>query len=75
MIGITASASAGIFFGRGDIRPTIACPVAVGVLVGAYAGTRILSRLSNATVRKLFLPVIVYLAAAMMLRGLGVALP
>ena len=75
MIGITASASAGIFFGRGDIRPTIACPVAVGVLVGAYAGTRILSRLSNVTVRRLFLPVVAYLAVAMVLRGLGVSLP
>jgi uncharacterized membrane protein YfcA len=71
MIGITASASAAIYFGRGDIRPSIACPVAVGVLAGAYAGTRILSRLRNSTVRKLFLPVLVYLAVSMVLRGLG----
>jgi uncharacterized membrane protein YfcA len=75
MIGITASASAAMYFGRGDIRPVLACPVAVGVLVGAYVGTRLLTRLRNATVRKIFLPVIVYLAAAMVLRGLGVHLP
>jgi uncharacterized protein len=75
MIGITASASAVIYFGRGDIRPVLACPVAVGVLAGAYLGTRLLSRLRNTTVRRVFLPVIVYLSAAMMLRGLGLRIP
>jgi uncharacterized protein len=75
MIGITASASAAIFFGRGDIRPVLACPVAVGVLGGAYLGTRLLSRLRNTTVRKIFLPVLAYLAVAMVFRGLGAHLP
>jgi uncharacterized membrane protein YfcA len=75
MIGITASASAAIYFGRGDIRPLLACPVAVGILAGAYLGTRLLSRLRNTTVRKIFLPVLAYLATAMILRGLGIHLP
>jgi uncharacterized membrane protein YfcA len=72
MIGITAAASAGIYFSRGDIHPLIATPVAVGVLVGAPLGSMLTARLRNATLRKLFLPVIVYLAGAMILRGLGV---
>ena len=72
MIGITAAASAGVYFSRGDIHPLIAAPVAVGVLVGASVGTMIMARLRNATLRKVFLPVIVYLAGAMILRGLGV---
>src|SRR2546427_4935868 len=75
MIGITASASAAIYFGRGDIRPALACPVAVGVLAGAYIGTRLLARLRNTTVRKLFLPVIVYLSVTMILRGFGIRFP
>lgn len=72
MIGITAAASAGVYFGRGDIHPVIATPVAVGVLLGAYAGTRLIARLRNTTVRKLFLPVVLYLALSMLLRGFGV---
>ena len=72
MIGITAAASAGIYFTRGDIHPLIAAPVAVGVLVGAYLGTVVMARLRNATVRKVFLPVLIYLAISMLLRGLGV---
>ena len=72
MIGITAAASAGVYFSRGDIHPLIAAPVAVGVLVGASVGAIVMARLRNATLRKVFLPVILYLAGAMILRGLGV---
>jgi uncharacterized membrane protein YfcA len=74
MIGITAAAGAAIFFGRGDVHPLIAGPVAVGVLLGAYAGTYVLARLTNATVRRLFLIVVFYLSASMILRGLGLRL-
>src|SRR5689334_6179203 len=72
MIGLTAAASAGVYFGRGDIHPVIATPVALGVLVGSYGGTRIIGRLRNTTVRKLFLPIVLYLAVSMLLRGLGI---
>ena len=72
MIGLTAAASAGVYFGRGDIHPIIATPVALGVLVGSFIGTRVIGRLSNTTVRKLFLPIVLYLALSMLLHGLGV---
>src|SRR5207248_8012613 len=62
MIGITSAASAGVYFSRGDIHPLLAAPVAVGVLVGAAGGTRLMSRLRNTTVRKIFLPVLGWLA-------------
>src|SRR5207302_458668 len=69
MIGITSAASAGVYFARGDIHPMLAAPVAVGVLVGAAGGTRLMSRLRNTTVRKIFLPVLGWLAVSMILRG------
>lgn len=75
MIGITAAASAGIYFTRGDIHPLIVAPVALGVLLGAYLGTVVMARLRNATVRKVFLPVLIYLAASMILRSFGVHWP
>ena len=75
MIGITSAASAGIYFARGDIHPMLAAPVAVGVLIGAAGGTRLMSRLRNSTIRKAFLPVIAWLALSMILRGLGIGLP
>jgi uncharacterized protein len=75
MIGITSAASAGVYFARGDIHPMLAAPVAVGVLIGAALGTRLMARLRNTTVRKAFLPVLGWLAVSMILRGLGIGLP
>jgi uncharacterized membrane protein YfcA/uncharacterized membrane protein len=73
MIGVTAAASAGIYFERGDIPPLLAAPVALGVLLGALLGTRLLARLSNRTLRLIFLPVLAVIALEIVLRGLGVA--
>jgi len=72
MIGVTAAASAGIYFSRGDILPLVAAPVALGVLVGALLGARLLTHLSNKTLRLVFLPVIVISAVEMILHGLGI---
>jgi uncharacterized protein len=72
MIGVTAAASAGIYFWRGDVIPIIAAPVALGVLIGAMVGAKMLVRFRNQTVRKLFLPVLAAVAIEMFLRGLGV---
>ena len=74
MIGLTAAATAGIYWSRGDINVLIAGPVAIGVLAGAYLGTMLMARMRNTTVRKLFLPIVVYLALSMILRGLGIHL-
>ena len=72
MIGVTAAASAGIYFARGDVNPLIAAPVALGVLAGAAIGSRLLMRLHTLTLRKLFVPLMLLIALEMILRGLGV---
>lgn len=74
MIGVTAAASAGIYFSRGDIPPLIAAPVALGVLAGAFAGSHLLTRLSNKTLRLIFLPIMAVIAVQMVLRGFGVTI-
>src|SRR5579864_4837237 len=40
MIGVTAAASAGVYFRRGFIVPEIAMPVVTGVLLGSLVGAR-----------------------------------
>jgi uncharacterized membrane protein YfcA len=74
MIGVTAAASAGIYFARGDVQPLIAAPVALGVLLGALIGARLLMYLSNKTLRLIFIPVMTVVALQMVLRGLGISL-
>ncbi|MGI9060102.1 MAG: TSUP family transporter [Ktedonobacteraceae bacterium] len=73
MIGVTAAASAGIYFSRGDIPPLIAAPVALGILIGALIGARLLAHLSNKVLRIIFLVVIVVAAVEMVLHGVGIA--
>lgn len=70
MIGVTAAASAAIYFGRGDINPFIAAPVAAGVLAGATAGSRLLPRLRNSVVRGLFVVALLYVSIEMLRQGL-----
>ncbi len=72
MIGVTAAASAGIYFWRGDILPVVAAPVAIGVLVGATVGARLLVRFRNATVRWIFIVAMLGVSIEMLLRGLGI---
>ncbi len=72
MIGVTAAASAGIYFSRGDIAPLIAAPVALGILIGALVGARLLEHLSNKMLRIIFIPVIVVAAVEMILHGFGI---
>ncbi len=74
MIGVTAAASAGIYFSRGYVHPLIAAPVALGVLAGAWLGSRLLVRLRNTTLRKLFVPIMLVIAVQMVLKGVGVQL-
>jgi uncharacterized protein len=70
MIGVTASASAGAYFLRGDIRPEIAAPVAVGIIVGAWIGGRVMPRMPAQLIRRLFIVVMVLVSIQMIARGL-----
>jgi uncharacterized membrane protein YfcA len=70
MIGVTAAASAGIYFVRGEILPWLAAPVAVGSVAGAYLGTKILMRTSNERIRGLFILVLLGLAVKMFFTAL-----
>jgi uncharacterized membrane protein YfcA len=69
MIGVTAAASAGVFFMRGQINPFIAAPVAAGVLVGAVVGSRLLPRLQGKTLRLAFVVVLTWISLEMLYKG------
>ena len=71
MIGVTAAASAGIYFVRGDVDPVIVAPVALGILIGAFVGARTLGKARNPTVRKVFALVIAVAGIEMVLRAFG----
>jgi uncharacterized membrane protein YfcA len=71
MIGVTAAASAGIYYARGDVDPVIVAPVALGILIGSFIGTRLLMKVKNDTIRKIFAIVLAVSAIEMILRAVG----
>lgn len=71
MIGITAAASAVIYALHGGIDPYVAGPTAIGVFIGATAGSRIAHRIELRYLRVLFVVVLGYTAIQMLIRALG----
>jgi uncharacterized membrane protein YfcA len=69
MIGVTAAASAGVYFARGQIDPIIAAPVAAGVLLGSTFGARVLGKITSKTVRIIFVVVLVVISVEMLQKG------
>jgi uncharacterized protein len=70
MIGVTAAASAGIYLNRGYIDPGLSMPVMLGVVVGAFAGSKVLVYANTRVLRIVFSVVILALALQMIYNGL-----
>jgi uncharacterized membrane protein YfcA len=69
MMGVTAAASAVVYLHRGQIDPGIAMPVAVGVLLGATIGSKILMRVKADRLKMVFAAVVTFLALQMIYNG------
>lgn len=74
MIGVTAAASATVYFFNGYVNPTLAGPIAIGIVAGASLGSKIMPKLPAKTIRIIFIPVILLMAIQMLLKGMGVHL-
>jgi uncharacterized membrane protein YfcA len=70
MIGITGLASALVYLERGQVLISLVSPIALGVLAGAALGTRLLPRLSGATIRAWFVVVLGLIVVQMLYQGL-----
>jgi len=71
MIGVTAAASAFIYYSQGLVDPSLAAMVIIGVFTGTNLGTRLLVRSKAADVRFLFSIFLAGLGIAMAARALG----
>lgn len=69
MMGVTAAASAGVYFARGQIIPIVVAPVAAGILVGATAGSTLLPKIHNTIIRVLFMLLLIFMATQMLWKG------
>lgn len=70
MIGVTAAASAGIYMQRGYINPGLSMPVVLGVIAGAFLGSKVLVKSETKWLRILFAIIITFLALQMIYNGI-----
>lgn len=69
MIGVTATASAGAYLMKGDVRPEIAVPVSLGIILGSFVGARVMPKMPAATIRKIFVVVLGIVSIQMIIKG------
>ena len=67
MIGVTAAASAIVYYRRGDILVQYAAPLAVGVFLGSLLGARLAPRIHTKVVVYLLVAIMFYLSAHLFL--------
>lgn len=71
MMGVTAAASAFVYYRRGDILPAVAAPLVVGVFVGSLAGARLAPRIHRKWVARLLVTIMLYLSLHMLAHIVG----
>jgi hypothetical protein len=71
MIGVTATGSAGAFLLHGDIRPEIAAPVSVGIIIGSWIGAHYMVKIPASVIRKVFVVVLGIVSIQMIIKGLS----
>lgn len=70
MIGVTAGAGALVFLSRGAVPTTVAAPVALGVTVGAFIGSRVLPHANVRILRRAFVVILLFIAIEMGYRAI-----
>ncbi|RKR82337.1 hypothetical protein BDD43_2513 [Mucilaginibacter gracilis] len=71
MIGVTAAASAVVYLHRGYIDPGLAMPVVIGVILGAFTGSKILVHAQSKKLRYFFAVIVTFLAVQMIYKGIN----
>ena len=72
MVGVTAAASALLYFNEGLVDLTVAVPTVVGVMMGAYIGTRLIVKIRTVLLKRLFGIMVIFFAVVIILRAAGV---
>jgi uncharacterized membrane protein YfcA len=75
MVGVTAVATAAVYYSSGKIDPRIVVPAMVGIFVGSQFGSRLTRRVPAQRLTLLFVLILVYLAGSLLLKAAGYTLP
>ncbi len=74
MIGVTAGASAVVYFAKGFVDPVVTVPVVLGVVAGAYVGSKLSMRVKSSVLTVILAVVLFALAVQMVLSSAGISI-
>ena len=74
IIGITAAVSSSIYFANGYINPSLIFPVVIGVVLGAFTGGKLLTRIHTRLLRIIFSVVVFAMAIQLIYKGFAGAI-
>jgi uncharacterized protein len=72
MVGLTASASAFVYYTNGLVNPRVTVAAVFGIILGARAGVRFATRVRPQSLTRLFVATLLILALSMLLDAVGV---
>ncbi len=75
LVGMTAVATATVFYADGLIDPTVVVPAMVGIFIGSKVGSNLTSRVRTANLVLIFVVIMLYLAISLFLKAFGITLP
>ena len=74
MVGMTAVATAAVFYSQDQIDPRVVIPAMIGIFCGAQLGSQITRRVQTHRLVLVFVIVIAYLGISMVLKAFGISL-
>lgn len=74
MVGMTALATAAVFYADGKIDPEVAVPAMLGTFLGSSFGSRLTKRIHTERLVLLFFVILTYLGISMLLSAFGITI-
>jgi len=74
MVGMTAVATAAVFYSHDQIDPSVVVPAMIGIFTGAKLGSQITRRVRTDRLVLVFVVVIAYLGISLLLKAFGISL-
>lgn len=75
LVGMTAVATATVFYADGRVDVTVVVPAMIGIFVGSQIGSSLTSRIQTANLVLIFVAIMLYLSISMILKAFGIELP
>uniref|UniRef100_A0A7C3ESR2 Probable membrane transporter protein n=1 Tax=Candidatus Methanomethylicus mesodigestus TaxID=1867258 RepID=A0A7C3ESR2_9CREN len=72
MVGLTAAASAAVYYSAGAVDLQLSVPSVLGVMVGAFIGTKAMVRTESAVLKKFLSVLLVFFGVVLLLRAWGI---